>query len=258
MGRKLVRPLTAALVLTAAAFAVWLVAGGGGASAVVLPLTCQLTDPQPGEPLELNTVAFVDHLGVDHKRGVAMEKEVYACEGSRRQLRDVETLIELATPGGFAGFPSLPRITVASTLCTTNLDFGPVTCTSQDVPVNPPGTETKVPVGAPTGPLAGCDPAAAQPVDPVEMGTALDDPSIDTVGLADKGLTEYSTAWTLKVDKSIFVCSNGSRIADLYLFTEIVKAVGFFETTQRHDWGVLCFKSPTTGLPPSRCDVLVT
>lgn len=181
---------------------------------------CRLAAPQPAEPLELNLVAV--KIGTtDYAKAIAMEKEVFLCEGS---IKDVETFIEwVQVRSGNFMKPRAPTVEQAS--CEKAYPRGVVTCKSR-----------RVTVGPPANPLKGCKPLPMdrQPAAPVRMSSVV-------LGRLVK---------TVKVEKEIWACPRG--IGDIYLFTEIVEAAPG-KVSQRLFEGILCIKSESEA-ELLRCD----
>ncbi|PYQ04799.1 MAG: hypothetical protein DMF83_17280 [Acidobacteria bacterium] len=191
---------------------------------------CRLAQPQPASPLEMNTVT-VDSLF----KTVVMEKEVFVCAnepGAPASIRDVETfieIVELATRDG----ARVVEKRVESATCDKNPSAAGVTvkCNRAAVPLGPPGNPA----------IPGtCTPSLQQPSDPVEMNTA--------VGPKDRLVK------TIKVEKEVFDCDQGTVVGDLYLFTEIIEAPS--ETARglptvrpiaKRFEGIVCFKSVSEG-----------
>jgi hypothetical protein len=174
---------------------------------------CRLASPQPAEPLELNLVVVKTIA-----KSIAMEKEVFLCEGS---IKDVETFIDWVQVG--ATKPRAP--TVVQAACEKSYSKGVVSCKSR-----------RVTVGPPSSPLRGCKPLPMdrQPASPVRMSSVV-------VGQLVK---------TVKVEKEIWSCPKG--IGDIYLFTEIVEKAPGKVSKPVFD-GVLCIKSESEG-ELVRCD----
>jgi len=181
---------------------------------------CRLAAPQPAEPLELNLVAI--RIGTtDYAKAIAMEKEVFLCEGS---IKDVETFIEwVQVRSGSFMKPRAPTVEQAS--CEKAYPRGLVTCKSKRVPVGPPSL-----------PLKGCKPLPMdrQPAAPVRMSSVV-------LGRLVK---------TVKVEKEIWSCRQG--LGDVYLFTEIVEAAPG-KVSQRLFEGIVCIKSESEA-ELLRCD----
>jgi hypothetical protein len=221
----------------AAATALWFGLESGAAAkprSLKAPASCQLAQPQPGEPLELNSVNVRDVF----VKTVAMQKEVFDCNvpnpqgGSHLQVRDLETFIEIVElHRGNQIFPVSKS--VESVLCVKDFPFpqpgGSAVCRAQPVPLG----------GAPDPtPFQGCVPlpAQSQPFAPVRMSTV----AIDTM------------TKTVKVEKEVLDCShrfNGPVLGDVYLFTEIIE--GPSQTPQGFPTlapisktfeGIICFK----------------
>ena len=189
-------------------------------------LNCQLTKPQPSDPLELNTVAAGDTA-----RTIAMEKDILVCKkgNDQAQIRDLETFIEVVQKAGANGLTT-QSVNVHTALCTQDMQGGGVACARQNLGVS----------GSVSKPLAGCYPYDQQPGDPVQMNS--------------KGVG----AWfkTTKVEKTVYVCPNGS-FAHLYVFTDIVSPnppTTAASTTKFY--GVVCYLDPTTGTPPWKCNTV--
>jgi hypothetical protein len=180
---------------------------------------CRLAAPQPAEPLELNLVG-VKVGSRQVAKAIAMEKEVFICESS---IKDVETFIEWVQARSGSGM-TLPSLRVDQASCEKSYR-GLVSCKSR-----------RVIVGPPSNPLKGCKPLPMdrQPAAPVRMSSVVFDPLVTTV----------------KVEKEIWACPRG--IGDVYLFTEIVEATpgkvrpSFFE-------GIVCLKSESEA-ELVRCD----
>lgn len=217
----------ALLVLISAGVAgltLWLTLGNAAATkpqtAASGLAACRLAAPQPAEPLELNLVAI--KIGTtDYAKSIAMEKEVFLCEGS---IKDVETFIEwVQVRSGSFMKPRTP--TVEQAACEKAYPRGLVTCKSRRVTVGPPSI-----------PLKGCKPQPMdrQPAAPVRMSSVV-------LGRLVK---------TVKVEKEIWSCRQG--IGDVYLFTEIVEAAPG-KVSQRLFEGIVCFKSESEA-ELVRCD----
>jgi hypothetical protein len=205
------------------------------------PLQCNLQNPQPEQPLEMNTVVsdprtsqFRDPLF----KHVIMEKEIYDCVENpgtpeeRTFTRDVETFIEIIqrAQGGRTA-PVEKR--VEEIVCdkgtnNTTGQFG-VECSARDVPLQegPPSLRC-----FPINPEQ-----RAQPKDPVVMNTAI--------------TSRHDTVKTMKVDKEIFQCiTNGGFFGDLYLFTEIVESRAPADTirpTEKKFQAIMCLIEPGGG-----------
>jgi hypothetical protein len=199
---------------------------------------------QPEAPLKLNLVA-VGKLA----KTIAMEKEVFDCfdaQSTLSEIRDVETFIEIVERAdnrrddrgkkrhrkriAHSGKPSRGLKTLSKRVdtatCRKNLTTGRVACATR-----------RVPLGVTNAPLAGCTTTRSrypfepltQPAHPVEMSTTVLDGRV---------------VKTVKDEKEVFDCAG--RIADVYLFTEIVEAVdrrgSGFEGVARTFDGVICFK----------------
>jgi hypothetical protein len=213
----------------------------GGPSPSPIPEACQLRAQQPEAPLKLNLVAVKRLV-----KTVAMEKEVFNCfdaQSRLAQIKDVETFIELVGRERVAKSsrkkrdrhrrksPGIETVAkrVATVTCVKDITTGRVSCRTDAVQLG----VTKTPlVGCRT--TRGTYPFAEieQPTHPVEM---------ETVVLRGR------LVMTLKVEKEVFECAG--RIADVYLFTEIIEAVGSHTVrpVATRFQGVICFKDEPRG-----------
>ena len=231
MRRIHVRGFCLMCAFLASGLALWLGFGSGAAAkprSLGQQAGCQLAQPQPGEPLELNSVSVREVF----VKTVAMEKEVFDCTvpnpqgGTHPQVRDLETFIEIVElRKGDQIFPVTKS--VESALCVKDFPFplpgGTASCRAQSVPLGGPD---------PT-PLQGCVPlpAQSQPFAPVQMTTVA-------IGAMTK---------TVKVEKEILDCShrfNAPIVGDVYLFTEIIEAAqaGTLVPVSKTFEGIICFK----------------
>jgi hypothetical protein len=234
-------------VLAAVAAIVPLATSADGPSPI--PQGCQLRSPQPEAPLALNVVA-VKNLA----KTIVMEKEVFNCFDARStlaQIKDVATTIEIverAQPGGKhkstgkhkhgrkdkwdgKGGPVVVDVAkrVETETCVKDLQTGQVSCAAQAVPLGTTGT-----------PLAQCSVnSGTYPFEPIDQPTHP--LAMSTVRLID-GVVK-----TVQVEKEVLNCSG--RIADVYLFTELVERAkaGTFRSTRTQFGGVVCFKNETAG-----------
>lgn len=213
----------------------------GGPSPSPIPEACQLRAPQPEAPLKLNVIAVKTLV-----KTVAMEKEVFNCFDARSrlaQIKDVETFIELVGRERVAKSsrkkgdrhrrksPGIETVAkrVATVTCVKDITTGRVSCRTDAVQL-----------GVTKTPLAGCRTTRGtypfaeieQPTHPVEM---------ETVVLRGRLVI------TLKVEKEVFECAG--RIADVYLFTEIIEAVRSHTVrpVATRFQGVICFKDEPRG-----------
>jgi len=205
-----------ALAVVPLAIAVPTGAAGPVSKTAVVPLggqvACRLHDPQPTDPLEMNTVAAAGLF-----KTVAMAKELFDCQaaGARTVAKDLETFIEIVQDA-----KRVIELRVELAHCTKDFAAGTVKCVWSKPDL----------FQLPT-PIAGCDPTTLHsPPDPVVMNTAV------------AGVIK-----TIKVEKEIMQC--GAEIGDLYTFTEIIEARtalasgGFtFRPIIHRFLGVMCFK----------------
>jgi hypothetical protein len=215
--------------------------GQGGPSPSPIPQACQLKAQQPEAPLKLNLIAVKRLV-----KTVAMEKEVFNCfdaQSRLAQIRDVETFIELVARervGKSRGKKrdrrrgKSPRIDtvakrVVTVTCVKDITTGRVSCRTD-----------RIQLGVTKTPLVGCRTTRGtypfaeieQPTHPVEMGTVI---------------VRGRLVITQKVEKEVFECAG--RIADLYLFTEIIEAVKSqtVRPVATRFQGVICFKDEARG-----------
>lgn len=201
----------------------------GGREARSLADGCDLAEPQPGQPLELNAVR-AHGLG----KFVAMEKEIFHCRGTDgrvEEIRDLETFVEVVKAPADHGTKTVDR-RVDIVDCRKNLRTGAVRCRS-----------TEMPLASMANPLQGCSltrgeypfDAIKQPSDPVEMETLVLGKSVVTV----------------KVEKELLACPAG--LAEVFLFTQVEESKTrvrdsrgkWTNTLAPTAWrfsGVICFK----------------
>jgi len=180
-------------------------------------------------PLELNTAVSGSLV-----KTVAMEKEVFDCTDPQAPspthvIRDVEIFVELLETESATTVATTRRFVTVATCNKKLFPEGTVVCRSANIPLLAP----------PAKPLDQCFPAQQQPADAVEMNTV-----------------PVGTNWikTIKVEKEIFGCNDGTTIGDLFLFTEILEkrtpiptgGETFATSAVRFD-AVMCKKNPHTG-----------
>jgi hypothetical protein len=179
---------------------------GGDHAKRASAVTCTVSStPTPAFPLELNTVAF----GTLAKT-VAMEKDVLNCQGQGPSgtvslTRDVETFVDVAERIPPSGTPTVTMLapTVFVSICDKTpapaAAGGGIACKQVSVRV----TKATAP------PLTNqCGQPIAQLPDPVEMNSI-----------------NFHDDWvkTIKVEKEIYSCNDGTTFNDLYLFTELLE-----------------------------------
>ncbi len=184
---------------------------------------CHLAQPQPGMPLQMNTVAAGGLF-----KTVAMEKEIFNCidtTGALAQIRDVETFLEVVENG-----PNLVEIRPEIATCIKSFVNFQIHCRTAPLVLGKTAT-----------PLLGCNPSSeSAPFAPVIMNTVL------------SGIVK-----TIKVEKEIFQCVNTAgtapSIGDVYVFTEIDEArttlpsgVVTYRPTAHKFMGVVCYKQEST------------
>jgi hypothetical protein len=192
-------------------------------------VSCQPTNPQPAQPLEMNTVVIQDVV-----KTVAMEKELFDCQDpatSSTFSRDVETFVEIVerASGSPPNVVTVARRVIVATCDKNFTPTGRVGCRSATISL-----------GAPvSNPLLGCRPlpptgAVKTPADPVEMNTVV---------LGD-------VVKTIKLEKEVLGCDN--NIGDVYLFTELLErrstAVPVPAPFATRFEGVKCLKNPQQGV----------
>jgi hypothetical protein len=200
--------------------------GGSKADATLQAVSCTPTNPQPAQPLEMNTVVVA---GV--AKTVAMEKELFDCQdpatGSTFS-RDVETFVELIERDVGTNINTVARRVLVA-ICDKSFSTGKVACRSSSPPL-----------GAPVGnPLLNCRPLPATgvvrtPADPVEMNSVA--------------MGEFIK--TIKLEKEVLACQN--RIGDVYVFTEVIErrttaASAYVPFATRFE-GIMCLKNPQLGV----------
>ena len=189
---------------------------------------CQPTNPQPSQPLEMNTVVVNGHA-----KTVAMEKELFDCQaqdGTVQFVRDVETFVEIIERATSTNVTTVARRVIIATCDKNWLPNGSVSCRTANITLG----------GLVGDALKGCRPlppggVVRNPEDPVEMNTVVMGDFIKTI----------------KVEKEVFACANG-RIGDLYLFTELIERRSSAAPipapfAERFD-GIMCFKDPAQGV----------
>ena len=223
--RKLVL-LSVALVAGVVWASVSLAAGDDRARTAQADVACVLFDPQPAQPLEMNTVVVAGHA-----KTVAMEKELFDCRSAEtgdRFARDVETFVEIVERASSTTVTTVARRVIVAT-CDKNFDDGSVSCRTASVALG----------GLVGNALSGCEPplpggVIRNPADPVEMNTVVMGDFIKTI----------------KLEKEVLECGE-DRVGDVYLFTELIERrssaapipVPF---SNRFD-GIMCFKDTSQG-----------
>jgi hypothetical protein len=205
-----------------------LAAGSGSKPAARAPraLSCTPTNPQPAQPLEMNTVVVA---GV--AKTVAMEKELFDCQDpatGEAFSRDVETFVELVEQDVGTDLRTRARRVMVATCDKNFTPTGSVSCRASNISLGAP-----VP-----NPLLGCRPlpptgAVKTPADPVEMNSVA--------------LGEFIK--TIKLEKEVLGCDNA--IGDVYLFTEVIEkrttAPSYTSFANRFE-GIMCLKNPALGV----------